>query len=167
MGFGPDLINGDRINQAAFLEKLNDLEKNDKDRIFQSYNFDVSDHNSYFDIFTSCIYAGLKYSELKDKTLPFDKDEIGRAIVTGRNAAEDSFKYIGYWKAKMEEKRRNIKSVSKRKEIRLGNLSIIENLLKKSNHQIDREFIIKAMSATDRGERTVKDMIKEVNTIDN
>jgi hypothetical protein len=121
-----------------------------------------------------CVYAGLSYSRLDEttrptyendyRTLPIDKHDFGMAIVHGRTASEYAFKYIGYWKAKMEEKRRNIRNVSKRTKIKFENLKIVKDLLKKKSYQIDRDLITKAMRATDRGERTVKDMIKEIYT---
>lgn len=175
LGIDPKLLHGDSINSDTIMEMIQErYEKNDDDKVLQDRNFDVSDHESYFDISMNCVCTGLGYSRLHEttlptyendfRTLPIDEHDFGMAIVSGRNASEYAFKYIGYWQAKMEEKRRNIRNVSKRTKIKIENLKIVNDLLKKRDYQIDRDLITKAMRATDRGERTVKDMIKEIYT---
>lgn len=73
-----------------------------------------------------------------------------------------AFGSIGYWKAKMKEKKRNFENVSTRTKKRLENIEKIEKLLEERDYKTDREFITTAMKETDRYERTVKEMIKEV-----
>ena len=69
---------------------------------------------------------------------------------------------IGYWEAKMEEKKRNLKSVRTRTKKLMENVEIIGKMLEDSRFLVDRDFISKAMMKTGRYERTVKNMIKEV-----
>jgi len=70
--------------------------------------------------------------------------------------------FFGYFKAKKEERARNIKSVSSRTKKRLKNIELIREMLSDHDFKVNRKIVIKAMEKTDRGERTVKEMIKEV-----
>ena len=62
----------------------------------------------------------------------------------------------------MEERKRNLKSVSVKTEKRLLNKRVVRQILSENNFDINQSLIIKAMDKTDRGERTVKNMIKEI-----
>jgi hypothetical protein len=69
---------------------------------------------------------------------------------------------IGYWRAKVEVKKRNFKSSKVKTEKRIRNLDIVKKLITENNNRPDRDLILRAMAQIDRGERTVKEMIKEI-----
>jgi hypothetical protein len=78
---------------------------------------------------------------------------------------QETFRLFGYWKAKMEETKRNVKNVGERTKTKSKKMETVKTLLEKHSNKINRELIIEAMRQTDRGERTVKNMIKEINKL--
>ena len=73
-----------------------------------------------------------------------------------------TYQYIGYWDAKVLEMTRNKKNVSIKSKSVEKNIEIVAKLLEENDFQIDRKLELKAMEAIDRGQRTVKNMIKEI-----
>jgi hypothetical protein len=67
---------------------------------------------------------------------------------------------IGYWTAQTMIKKRNYKSSLVKTEHKIRNQKIIEKLIKENKYKNKRKLILKAMELTDRGERTVQNMIK-------
>ena len=91
------------------------------------------------------------------KAILLAADKVGKMIV--QKAGE----LIGYWTAKLEQSQRARRSVSARTRKRAENKDRINRLLSsKFMGEPTKGFIIAAMTLTQLGERTIKDMIKEI-----
>jgi len=150
----------DTDNIDDFLDNVHDFFSNGLDEIS---DIDIEDEISLENLaHLSLLMAGTFYSA------PFFPDAkkhifcIKRYDNLALHLVAKVYNTLGYWTAKMEEKKRNLKNVSVRTEKKMDNIKIIEKMLVESEFKVDRNFIREAMKNTDRYERTVKDMIKKV-----
>ncbi len=63
---------------------------------------------------------------------------------------------------KINEKRRNSLNVTQRSKAKVKNMSVIKRLLNENDDRITRNLILTAMKETNRSERTVRNIIKEL-----
>jgi hypothetical protein len=108
------------------------------------------------------LYGGVRCHEF----ILDDISTIARIDTLGHLTTGKAFELTGYWRAKMEEKKRNFQSTKPKTQRRKLNEEILKDLLKNHNCKTDREFLIQAQKATDRGERTVKNMLRSKNIIE-
>jgi hypothetical protein len=135
---------------------------------------DISDPESFTKMSDYCTAMYLsniivvKANELTKKNHSINLDRLTSEGSVVYNSEMDyqlmskAHQLIGYWTAKMEEKKRNLKSVSVKTQKKLENKEVLKKILSEHNFQSTRDVIIKAMSRIDRGERTVKNLIKEI-----
>ncbi len=79
-------------------------------------------------------------------------------LITGK-----AYELIGYWKAKMEEKRRNFMNTKPKTLKRKTIEEAIKDLLKNNEYKPTKRLVIEAQKVTDRGERTIKNILKTKN----
>ncbi len=148
----------DSLEFAIYFEYIKQGE-----RIIENINF--NDYKS-FDILSdlcliiSCLYGGYTAHIFVWPYLSNIKrmDTIAH-LTTGK-----AYELIGYWKAKMEEKRRNFRNTKSKTHSTIENA--IKDLLKKHDFRADKDFIIQAQQKVDRDQRTVKNILKSKNMID-
>lgn len=123
---------------------------------------DPKGKNSFEQMITYCSYMRELYSVLLATKSKLNSKTVLRTEKLTRETISKAHRLIGYWTSKMEVKERARKSASVKSVKRAANKEIIEEMLKKSGGEENRDFVRKAMEEIDRGERTVKNLIKEI-----
>jgi hypothetical protein len=157
-----------------------EFEEIDYDSIFdflengmmQIKNRDIRNLESFKKMELYCIYLFLIYLTIAQiKSIKVKKPAIAKLASLNTISVLNDLDFllcskanqlIGYWTAKMEEKRKNIKNVSVKTQKKIENEEIIREILVEHKFEINIDIIAKAMRKIDRGERTVKNAIKKI-----
>lgn len=86
----------------------------------------------------------------------FNVQQIGQAVLCKGHEA------MGYWTAKMEERMRNRKNAKTKSTAVKQNEIIVKRMIENNNGKVDRQVLVRLMLATDRGERTVKNLVSRI-----
>ena len=72
------------------------------------------------------------------------------------------WEHIGYWELYLKNRVSRRKSALTKKVTKKKNVREIEKILAKNNFEVSRNVLVEGQMITDRGERTVKNIIKEI-----
>ena len=147
---------------ANFLQKGEEL----------SERIDVKDFNQSKKIIEYCWYTKVLYYSFSTGAFICDSNEFGilcKLEGLCLSVLTKMYEFEGYWLAKMEERRRNLKSASRRKLIKLDNMKKVQELFSKyprekvfTDKRIRSQFMADAILKTDYSERTIMNYLKEL-----
>lgn len=148
------------------MNELNDLSFNlssefirEGKMIIENINF--HDYKSFSVLSDFCLVITELYNLAKSQKRILQNIKILKETDTvGHLTTGKAYELIGYWKAKMEEKRRNYLNTKPKTLKRKSNEEVIKNLLKKYNFKPNKKFLIEAQKGTEREGRTIKNFLK-------
>lgn len=110
-----------------------------------------------------CEHLSRIYSRLWiDEKIKITERFLSNLETLSNDVMSFSFEQIGYWTAQMEVRKRNVQNVSQRTKFREMNKIELKKLIEKHHHKINNDMIADAIKITNRGERTVKNLINEI-----
>ncbi|MFC1890846.1 hypothetical protein ACFLZT_00465 [Thermodesulfobacteriota bacterium] len=133
------------------------------EKIIHLQKLKVKEEESLNKIINLCIDAKSLCDYILTSDDTADPKKISNFVQSlGMETVTKANQLIGYWIAKMEEKMRNQKSASVKTTKKENNKDIIKRLLDKNGWNITKDLIREGQRITDRGERSVKNMIKDI-----
>lgn len=100
------------------------------------------------------------YAPVDGKTFTFE--DLATRITETQTLLGLIGECFGYWATKMKTRNRNRLNAQVKTFRKALNSRTLKKLLQKNDNIVDRKLILKAMEMLDRGERTVKNMLKEI-----